>query len=141
MKTNQLNWWQAIVLAAGTGATLNALLYAIGRATGVLHDGVQVGTPPQTLTLVPVLISSVVPVLVAAGVFALLNRFSKQPLRVFTILAVVLLALSFANPFLAIPNVSVATALWLNLMHIVVAGSVLYFFRRQVSSQSAVLTH
>lgn len=81
------------------------------------------------------------PVLVVAGVFALLRRYSKQPVPVFTILAVVLLVLSFANPFLAIPNVSVATALWLNLMHIVVAGAVLYFFRRQVYPQSGVIAH
>jgi len=38
--------------------------------------------------------------------------------------------LSFSNPFLAFPNLPVGMGIWLSLMHVVVAGSVWYFFSR-----------
>jgi hypothetical protein len=41
--------------------------------------------------------------------------------------AIVLLLLSFINPFVAIPHITVAYGIALNLMHLVVALALLYF--------------
>ena len=42
------------------------------------------------------------------------------------------MVLSFINPFMGMPNVTLAYALVLNLMHLVVAGAVLYFLGKAV---------
>lgn len=109
-------------------AAINSVLFLVAKAAGLIPASVLVKGQP--LSVVPVIISSILPVLVAAGVFVLIGRFSKNPVRVFTVLAVLLLLASFANPFLGIPGVTTAMALVLNVMHVVVAGLVLYAFRR-----------
>jgi hypothetical protein len=79
---------------------------------------------------VPVIISSVVPSLLAGIVFYLLCRYTSKGYRIFSIIALLLLVLSFANPFMSIPGIPLAMGLALNAMHVVVVASLLYFFRR-----------
>lgn len=126
---------KAVPLAAIIAAAINAILYLIGDATGIMDPsvGIPSETGVQAITLAPVLISSILPVLFAAGVLLLINRFSNNPLRVFGIVTVVLLVLSFANPFLGIPGMPVGMGIWLNLMHVVVAGAVWWVFSRRAS--------
>lgn len=124
---------KAILLASVAGVILNVVLFYIGAAAGIMDPAVGVPNADGTIqyiTVIPVIISSILPVVVAAGVLALFNRYVANPVRIFGILALILCVLSFANPFLAIPNVPVAMGVWLNLMHVVVAGSVWYFFSR-----------
>jgi hypothetical protein len=124
---------KAILLASVAGVILNVVLFYIGAATGIMDPAVGVPNADGTIqyiTVVPVIISSILPVVVAAGVLALFNRFTPDPMRTFGRSALVLCVLSFANPFLAIPNVPIAMGVWLNVMHVVVAGSVWYFFSR-----------
>ena len=115
-----------------TAAAVNAGIYFVAHGLGLIPAAVLVNGQP--LTVVPVIISSILPVLVAAGVFALLGRFTKNPVRIFTILAGVLLIASFVNPYVAIPGVPPAMAIVLNLMHVVVAGLVVYSFRRYATT-------
>ena len=67
-----------------------------------------------------VVIFSFVPALLAAGFLALLGRFTKRPLRTFTIVAAVVFVLSLYTPF-SIPGAPFAMILALELMHLVVA--------------------
>ena len=122
-------------LAGIVAAAINAVLFFIGKATGLISDSVLIQPSNQPISLVPVLISSILPTLLAAGVLALLNRFVAAPLRVFTIIAVVLLVLSFINPFAAIPNIPIGMGIWLNVMHVVVAGVVVLAFRRFTAAE------
>ncbi len=115
-------------LAGLAAAGVNAVIYFVAHSLGFIPASVFVNGQP--LTVVPVIISSILPVLVAAGVFALLGRFTKNPVRVFTILAVVLTVISFVNPFMGIPGVPLPMAIVLNVMHVVVAGLVVYAFTR-----------
>lgn len=117
-------------LAALAAAALNAVLFYVGKATGFMSDSVLLPRQNQPITIVPVIISSILPTLLAAGVLALLNRFTSSSLRIFNILAGVLLVLSFINPFVAIPNLPLVMGIWLNVMHVVVAGVVVYTFSR-----------
>jgi uncharacterized membrane protein HdeD (DUF308 family) len=74
--------------------------------------------------------SSIVPTLLAAGVLALLNRFTGNPLRIYGIVTIVLFVVTLANPFLAIPGIPTGMGIWLCLMHLVVAGVAWYAFNR-----------
>ena len=116
-------------LAGLAAAGINASLYLLGTALGTMDPTVQVG-PDQSITLLPVMLSSFVPALVAGLVLAGLNLFLARPFRVFNILALVILLVSFTNPYLMIENVPPLMGLWLNLMHVVVAGVVVYSFNR-----------
>jgi hypothetical protein len=77
-----------------------------------------------------VIASSIIPSIIAGLVLAGLNYFLSKPWRVFTIIAAVLLVVTFANPFMGIPGIPLGMGIWLNVMHVVVAGSVLYCFNR-----------
>jgi hypothetical protein len=126
---------KATPVAALASAAINSILYFIGDASGIMDPsvGIPSETGTQPITLTPVIISSIFPVLVAAGVLLLINRFSERPLRIFGIVSIILLILSFANPFVAIPGMPLGMGLWLNVMHVVVAGAVWYVFSRQTA--------
>ncbi|MCU0427702.1 MAG: DUF6069 family protein [Candidatus Kapabacteria bacterium] len=122
-------------LAALGAAVVNAVLFYIGKATGWISDTILISPANEPISVVPVIISSIIPTLLAAGVLALLNRFTASPLRVFNIIAAILLLLSFTNPFVAIPNVPLMMGIWLNVMHVVVAGIVVFAFNRFTAAE------
>lgn len=125
------------LMAAGVATGLNALLFFIFKALGIIVDTIFI-QPNQPLTIVPIIISSILPSLIASLVFFLLEKFTKNGFKVFRIIALVLVVLSFINPFMGIPNVTVAYAVVLNLMHVVVAGAVLYFIGKAVKKNISV---
>jgi hypothetical protein len=133
LKINTSALLKAAPIAAAIAAAINTVLYFIGDALGWMDKTVGVPNSDgtiQSITLVPVLISSIVPVLIGAGILALLNRFTTNPMRIFGIICIVVVLVTFANPFLAIPNVPTSMGIWLNVMHIVVAAAVWYVFNR-----------
>lgn len=114
-------------LKAGIASiALNAILFYAFHAAGVLTDDIMI-QPGQPLTVVPVLMSSLIPSLIGACVFFLFERFSNNGWRNFRILALVLFLLTLANPFMGIPGVTTGYAIVLDVMHVVVAGSLIYF--------------
>lgn len=125
------------LMAAGVATGLNALLFFIFKALGIIVDNIFI-QQNQPLTVFPVIISSILPSLIASLVFFLLEKFTKNGFKVFRIIALVLVVLSFINPFMGIPNVTVAYAVVLNLMHVVVAGAVLYFIGKAVKKNISV---
>jgi len=114
--------------AAGVAAVINVILFFVFSAAGLITDDIFI-QPNQPMTAVPVIISSVVPTLLASVVFFLIDKYTSNGYKVFTIMALVLLVLSFANPFLGIQGVSLPYALSLDFMHIVVVGSLLFFLK------------
>ena len=68
--------------------------------------------------MAPVAISSVVGAIGAAVVFAVIGLFARRPVRLFRIVATVVLVLSFAMPA-TVPGVPVAMILSLEVMHVV----------------------
>ena len=112
-------------IASGVAAVANAVLFLIFKSIGIFTDDIFI-QPNTPLTIMPIIISSIVPTLIGASVFFLLEKYTQNGFKIFTIVAIVLGALSFINPFM-IPNVTMAYAISLNLMHVVVAGSLWYF--------------
>ena len=128
----KLNFTQSIkagAFAAITAAVINALLFFVFHSAGVLVDTIFI-QPETPLTIVPVLFSSILPSLVASIVFFLFEKYSANGFKFFSIVAVVLLLLSFINPFVGIKDVTIGYAIVLNVMHVVVAAAVLYFINR-----------
>jgi hypothetical protein len=109
-------------LGVAASVALNAVIFFAGKAAGFFPETVIIGGNGP-LSIVPVLISSSMPLLIAAGVFWALARWTKSPKKIFTAIALTLLLVSFASPF-SIPEVPAGMIVGLNLMHIVAALSI-----------------
>jgi len=120
----------AAPLAGAIAAVINTVLFFIGSSTGLIDSSILIPGANAPLAVVPVIASSIIPSIIAGLVLAGLNYFLSKPWRVFTIIAAVLLVVTFANPFMGIPGIPLGMGIWLNVMHVVVAGSVLYCFNR-----------
>jgi uncharacterized membrane protein YphA (DoxX/SURF4 family) len=114
-------WW-AGPLAAIVASIANLVIYVIAVAAGVsmLVPGPDPSLPPQPLPIPAVVLFSAIPALVAAGLLALLGRFTARPIRIFLIIAAVVLVLSFIPPLL-IP-ISLGLKITFEIMHIVAAA-------------------
>jgi len=131
----KLNFKQSIVaglMAAGVATVINVILFFIFHAVGVFTDTIFV-QPNQPLNFVAIIISSTLPTLIASMVFFLFERFTKNGFRIFSIVAIVLGIFSLASPF-TIVGVTTGYALALEVMHIVVVGSLLFFIKRASDS-------
>lgn len=117
-------------LAGAIAAGINSVLFLIGSAIGLMDASVLVPGMNAPIMVTQVIMSSFIPSLIAGLVLAGMNYFLNKPLKIFRIVALVLLILSFSNPFMAIPGIPLGMGLWLNLMHVVVAGTVVYCFGR-----------
>lgn len=114
---------KAGAIAGGIAAVINAVIFFIAHAAGVITDDIYV-QPETPLTIAPVLISSIMPLLLGSAVFFLFAKYTEKGFRNFSILAVVLLVLSFGGPF-SIPEVTIPYAVVLNVMHVVAVAALL----------------
>ena len=119
--------------AAAVSATTNAILFFLFKATGWITDDIFVQAN-QPLTIIPVIISSIFPTLIASVVFFLIEKYTTNGFKIFSILSVGLMLLSLVTPFAGIPNVTIKYALALETMHCVVALTLLYFISRSKRS-------
>ena len=136
--TKKLNFKQVMMAglsAAAVSAIINAILFFICKAIGWITDDILV-QPNQPLTVVPVIISSIVPALIAALVFFLFEKYTMNGYRNFSIVTIILMLLSLAVPFSGIPNVTTKYSLALGSMHIVVPLVLLYFINRSKKSNA-----
>ncbi len=120
--------------AAITASVINAILFFVYHTAGVITDTIPV-QPGKPLSVITVVVTSIIPALIASMVFLLFEKYTQQGFRIFTIVSIVLLMLSFLSPFLAIPGVPVGYALALCTMHVVVAASLLYFIKRGITKE------
>jgi len=134
--TSKLNFKQSMsagLQAAVAALIINAVLFYIFHFTGVINDSILIDGK-QPLSIVTIIFSCVIPSLIAALVFFLMEKFTNNGYLIFSIVAIVLLILSFLSPFMTIKGISVGYGIALSLMHIVVALSVLYFIRRALKT-------
>lgn len=135
MSTQTIDYKKIAIAGAkgiGVAVVVNAVLFFIFSALGVISDQVlipQAGNQP--ITIVPIVMASIFPLIIATLVFMLLARFTKQPVKIFGIISLIILVLSFYNPF-TIPNVTIAMAIGLNVMHAVVAGAIYWALSKSV---------
>jgi hypothetical protein len=122
-------------IAIGCALVATCLLWTAAHGAGdAMKVGLHNGRPPQTFSLpflcgIALLIS-----LLGWATLVILERFTRQPLRIWTGLAVATFALSFIP--IAAAGASPGTKTVLSLIHITVGGSLLIGFRRSpVSAQ------
>lgn len=128
----KLSFKQSIIaglLAAGVAAVVNAILFFIFHAAGVITDDIMI-QPNTPMTVVPIIISSIMPTLIATVVFFLLEKYTANGFKIFTIISIILMVLTFANPFVGIPGIGVAYGIVLNVMHVVVVAALLFYINR-----------
>ena len=120
--------WRNGLIAIVVATVVNAVLYFVGAALGWIPDTVlsPMGLP---VTIVPVVASTVVALVVATIVYSILNRFTGNPNRWFTIIAVVVLVVSAASP-LTLPGAPVMMIVVLEAMHLVAGIAAIYFLRQ-----------
>ena len=124
------------LIAAGVATLVNAILFFIFKAAGIIVDTIFI-QPNQPLTIVPIIISSIVPTLIATLVFFLFEKFTNNGFKIFRIIALVLMVLSLVNPCMGIQGVTVGYALVLDIMHVVVVGALLYFIGKAVKKNTS----
>lgn len=114
--------WQAGLIAALAAAVANAIVYGLSQLFDTLPDSVLVESPAgeEPITLLPILILSFIPILLATGVFALLKRFTAQPSPILWITGMILMLLSLFSP-VTIADAPADMKTTLVVMHIVAA--------------------
>ncbi len=130
--------WVAL-LAALAAAIANALVYFAASGLGTVSQSVLLPSPTglSPLTVGLVVITSVIGAIGAAIVFAIIGLFARRPVRLFRIVAAVVLILSFVPPA-TVPGVPVAMRLSLVVMHVVawaVSVGLLTALARQKTSE------
>ena len=106
------------IVAAVLAAVANALVL-VGAS---FLFGAVVVPPDEVLTLGPVVIASAIGAVGAAVVFGIIGRFSRRPVRVFRVTALVVLLLSLVP--IPLQGVAWPSAGALALMHVVAAAVV-----------------
>ncbi len=113
-------WWVGI-LAAGLAVLLNVVLFWVGGLIGAFPTTYiipQSGTP---LPVQAVIMASLIGVIGGVVTFALLGLFTKHPARIYAIVGIIVLVLSFVTPF-TLPDPPMLMVVFLQLMHIVAAA-------------------
>jgi len=112
-------WWVGGVAAVGS-AIANLIFLFIARATGTSYVMLGPGsTSPEPLPEFLVVVSSVIPAIVATILLALLGRFTSKPIRIFPIVAIIVLLISLSGPFTQPSEVAVSTKTGLAIMHLI----------------------
>lgn len=117
------------LIAGATAAVINSILFFIGKALGAFPETLLIPNQGQPFTVLPFIFSSILPSLVAGLVMGIINHFSKSPKKIFNIIAIVLVLLSFYSPF-TVPGISIMAIIFFNIMHLVVAASLMFFYKK-----------
>ena len=132
-KVNLKQSLTAGAMAAGVAVVINAILFTVFHRAGILTDDIFV-QPNQPLTIVPIIMSSIVPPLIAAILFFLLEKYTSNGFKIFSIVSTILFVIFLVNPFTGIKGVTIGYALVLELMHLVVFLPLMFFLRKAVKS-------
>ncbi|NDP19581.1 MAG: hypothetical protein GZ091_00660 [Paludibacter sp.] len=134
MKT-KLNFKQSIsaaLMAAVSAALTNSVLFFIFQKTAIITDDIFV-RPNMPMTVLPVIIMSIIPTIIAGFIFFLIEKYTNKGMMIFSILSILILLLSFSNPFMMIPGITLSYGLALCFMHIVVFSFLLFFIYRAIN--------
>jgi uncharacterized protein DUF6069 len=112
------------LIAAGTAACLNVLVYLAARAAGVAFTGrFNPGATQTVIALTDVLGASIIWVVPASSGLLIFNHFMERPSRAFVRAATAFGLLSIAGP-LTFPEASLETKLALAAMHVILTAAI-----------------
>lgn len=110
----------AFLVAAVVAAAGSAVLFLIGSAVGLITPDVVLPTGAPMTVFEPIF-SSVVGTVGATTTLTIIARFTRRPIRIFRIVAAIVLVLSFTMP-LGIAGAPLSYLAVVELMHVWVAG-------------------
>ena len=111
-------------IAAIVAAVADVVVYSIGRASGVsMVMPYQWGQPPAVLPISIIVSTVLVAAILATITFGLLVKFTLNGVRVFQIVSVPALLVSFAGP-LSLAQTAGSTKATLMAMHVVAAAGI-----------------
>ncbi len=122
---------QNALIAGGIAALINVIIYLIAKNTGVLNNNVLL-PPGKPLSLIPVIVSSLIPAVMAAFVLFALSKFTVNPIQIFLIVSLLLLAISIIIP-LATLKIPFNAKLILCLMHLVAGLIIIFMLKKSVA--------
>jgi len=122
---------QAAAFAAIGSAISNVLVWLLGSLFGQM-----------TISVPEVVIFSIIGVIGGAGVYAILGKWTRQPLRIFIIISVVVLVLYAFGPIAAaqepymqgVERFTTTTVIATELMHLISGAWIIGMFTRQTYS-------
>ena len=117
------------LIAGVVVAILNVTIYLISKGTGIISDTILLAGG-EPLTLFPVVISSVLPGVVASLLLWGISKYSANPMRIFSVIGWVFLVISMGGPFSA-PGLPAGMRISLALMHIVAGVIIIYLLTRK----------
>ena len=130
--TVKLNFKPSIlagVYASAVSLIVNVALFYIFHGAGVISDTIFV-SPNEPLTVVPVVMASILPLIIGSIIFFLIEKYSRNGYKIFSIIAIIFALLSCFGPFTAISGITTGYALVLCAMHITPAASLLIFINK-----------
>lgn len=126
VQTTSSNVLKRGLIASGSALVINLVLYAVGSALGAFPPDARTPMGPP-ITWVSVTIMTLLGGVVGALGFLVMERMlgSSRARKLFVALSVLVLVVFFFAPF-SIQNAPAAEIVVLEIMHLVVAGSLIY---------------
>jgi hypothetical protein len=123
-------------LAGLIAASLNLTVFFISTFIGSISKNVLLpdGNP---LSIAPVVMSTFLSGLVASLVLFALSKFTKNPIKIFSIIGSVFLVVSMAGPF-GTPNLPIGMRVTLALMHILTGSIIIYGLTKKTNTKSEI---
>ncbi len=110
--------WKACIVGALLSALGNSIFFVISDPSIAYMIPAQPGSTEMIpLDLSRVVFLSIIPAIVACGLFAALKRFTKRPMTIFYAISLVFLFVSFVGPF-SIP-IDISANVSLSIMHVI----------------------
>lgn len=117
----------ATLLGAALAAVVNVFLWAVMQFVLQLNLQVQLGgptSPLEPLSVVPVIVATIIPGLIAGVFLWLVGRFTPRPYTIFLVIAIVALLISFLAAFLL--PVGLVQRIGMNTMHVGAAVPIIW---------------
>jgi hypothetical protein len=116
--------WRAGLMAAAAAGAVNGIIYTAAVAAGVFPTLRLARQGGPDMGIEAVLLMSTLGALGGIVVYALVRQYAANPIRAFAQVALAVLLVSFAGPFM-VAGTTLAQGLVLNVMHVVTAAAVL----------------
>lgn len=120
MSSRWKTWSLWLVIGIALALIVNLLLYKFLISLDILGNEITVTDSAGNAHLLgqmDVAVATIMPMVIGGLLFLLLLRFTESPRWIYWTVLLLILVLSFINPFM-IPSISIKAAIGLNILHL-----------------------